>query len=305
MNSRSTLMSEKFWINGEYSSKDEKPFSVSLSTIHYGLSAFEGILCVNGKQVTIFRLQEHIERFFNSAAVLDLKLPYSRKEFANVIKDVIRINGHGSYYIRPIVFRNSEYLDLTTRNKQLFVAVLCKRFILMAFLLQMRRKLKVIISKNVRNVWGNYLTRAKLSGKYLISAVAKLEAEKSGSDDAILLDDRSMISEATTANIFIVKDGIIKIPFLNNSLNGITQDSVIRIAHDMGYKVIEADIDLDQLYNADEIFLTSTARGLTSISKVDDYSIGDKTKIAEELRNRYIDIIKGSNSKYAEWLTII
>jgi branched-chain amino acid aminotransferase len=296
-------MSEKAWINGEYFELGKKLFDASLGTIHYGLTAFEGILCVYDKRAAIFRVQDHIDRFYKSAEALDFNLPYSKEESLNIIKDVIRVNGPGTYYVRPIVFKNSDYLDLIARKKKLFVAVLCKRFNITVFLLLMRRKIEVMISKNTRNVWADYLTKAKLSGKYLVSAIAKLEANKHGFDDALLLDGSGMVSEATAANVFMVKDGLIKTPFINNTLSGITQDSVIIIARNLGYEVIESDISVAQLFSADEVFLTNTAEGIVSLSRIDDNIIKNKTNVAAQLRTNYIDIIRGKNPRYADWLT--
>ena len=303
------MLNEKIWMNGKYLDRDKGRINVSTAALHYGTSIFEGILCIAtaSNRRAIFRLQEHIDRLFESGQVLDFEIAYSKEEFSNIIINLVKINKYNSCYIRPIIFQDIDYLNLGAQKENLNIAILCKKFNTLIYQLQMKKEVKVLISERVRNFWTNNLAKAKVSGKYLNSFIAKIEAREGRFDDAILLNEKGMVSEATASNIFIVKDGVIKTPRRNDTLNGITQNSVIEIARDIGYIVIEQDIKVDELYRADEIFLTNTARGIVSVYQVNSRKIIDSNQkcITTTLRGKYIDIIRGKDPKYHEWLTYI
>lgn len=300
------MMNGKIWMNGKYLNKNEGTINISTGALHYGTSIFEGILCIKIKnRCAIFCLQDHIDRLFESINVLNFKIQYSKEEICNAIINLVKVNRYSSCYIRPIIFKDTSYLDLESKKGRPIVAILCKRFNHNMFLLQMQKEVKVIVSKKTKNLWIDNLTKAKISGKYLNSVIAKKEAREKGFDDAILLNERGIVTEATSANIFFVKDETIKIPTRYNTLSGITQDSVIQIGRDLGYAVVEQDIKVDELYSADEIFLTNTAKGIISVSQVNSKKILDlsQKRITEVLRNKYINIIVGRDSAYQKWLT--
>ena len=302
------MLREKIWMNGRYLDSAEGVINISTGTLHYGTSVFEGILCIMIKdRGAIFRLQDHIDRLFESAAALNLKVTYSKKELCDVIIKLVKIDGCSSCYIRPIIFKHTNYLDLELQKGRLNIAILYKKFNTQLYQLQMRRKIKVIVSKKIRNLWTDNLANVKISGKYMSSVMAKIEAKEDKCDDAILLGEGKMISEATSSNVFIVKDGIIKTPPHRNTLSGITQNSIMQIGRDLGFTVLEEDIRLDALYSADEVFLTNTAKGIISVSQINSRRILDlsRKRITEALRNKYIDIIKGKDSQYRKWLTYL
>jgi branched-chain amino acid aminotransferase len=175
----------------------------------------------------------------------------------------------------------------------------------MVYQLFMKKKVKVIVSRKVRNVWNGAIAQAKISGKYMLGTVAKMEAEDKGCLDAILLDNRNMVTEATSSNVFIVKDGALKTPGIDHALTGITRTSVIEIAKKMGIAVKEEDITCDELFDADEVFLSNTARGILSVSEIDAKTINNKSgkSPVDAIRDKYLDIIRGNDPDYKEWLT--
>ena len=302
------MLREKIWMNGRYLDSAEGVINISTSTIHYGTSVFEGILCIMIKERgAIFRLQDHIDRLFESCAALNFKVTYSKEELCDVIINLVKIDGCSSCYIRPIIFSNTNYLNFKLKEDRLNVVILYKKFNNQIYQLQMRKKIKVIVSKRTRNLWTDNLAKVKISGKYMNSVMAKIEAKKDGCDDAILLSEGEIVSEATSSNIFIVRDGIVKTPPYSKALSGITQNSVMQIGRDLGFTVIEQDISLEELYSAEEVFLTNTAKGIISVSQVNSRRILDlsRRRITEVLRNKYIDIIKGKDQKYQEWLTYV
>jgi len=304
------MAEEKIWMCGEYLDKSKGTINISTSALHYGTSIFEGILCImtGGKnRSAIFRLYDHLERMFASAQVLNYKLPYSKEELGKAIINLIKINRFNSCYIRPIVFEDVDYLDFGRKKHNLNVVIMCKNFNHILYRWQMRKPSKVIISKNVTNSWPDILIKAKISGKYLNSIVAKRQAQDNGFNDAIILDSSGYVSEATSSNIFMVKDGVIKTPYRQHTLNGITQNSVIRIALDLGYSVSEENIKVSELLEADEVFLTNTALGIISVAQIDSRRIpvGSQKSPVKYLRSKYINIITGKDPKYPEWINYI
>lgn len=302
------MSNQKIWMNGKYLDKSEGVTGLSTEALHYGTCVFEGVLCVKGKNGSaVFRLQDHINRMFRSIAPLNGILSYSEKEIGDAIMNLVKANKYDSCYIRPIVFKDADYLDFEPEGKRLNVAILCKRFKFWMYQHQMGRRIKAMVSKKIRSVWAEDLVDVKISGKYLNSLIAKKDAARAGFDDALFLDGNDMVSEGTSSNIFLVKGGVIKTPLCKNSLKGITQDSIMRIGKDLGYVTLRQDMTRNDLYDADELFFTSTARGIVSISHIDSKKIinPSKKEITSVLRARYIDTIRGKDSNYQEWLTLI
>lgn len=293
---------EKIWMNGKYLDKPDGIVNVSIAALHYGTSIFEGILCIDSK---VFRIQDHIDRLFESARVFDYRIGYSKEELYGAIIGLVKMNRYKSCYIRPIIFEDTDFLNMRSNKSCLNTIVLCKNFNASVYEWQMRKGVRVIISKKIRSLWATGLAQAKVSGKYLNSTIARIEARDNGANDAIFLDKEGKISEATSSNVFIAKNGILKTPCRANTLRGVTQDSIMRIGRDLGCSVIEQDMEPDDLYNADEVFLTNTARGVISVSQIDSKKIIDSTRkgMVKDLRARYIDIIKGKDLRYQEWLT--
>lgn len=304
------MSKEKIWMNGKYLYKSEGIINISAAAFHYGTSIFEGILCImtkSGKRSAVFRLQDHMDRMFESAWTLNYKISYSKEELESAVISLIKVNKYDSCYIRPVVFEDADYLDFGSKKNILNIVILCKGFNHALYRWKMRSCAKVMISKMVRNSWPDVLIKAKISGKYLNSVVARQEAKNNGFDDVILLDSLGNVSEASSSNIFIIKSGAIKTPRRENTLNGITQSSVMRIAKDLGYSVAEEDIKVEDMLDADEAFLTNTASGIIPISQIDSKKIFERNQKSQAkiLRNKYIDIITGKDIKYQEWLSYV
>lgn len=302
------MLSEKIWLNGKYLDRSKGIVNISTEAFHYGTSVFEGILCIMTKYGSaIFRLKDHIDRMFESSLALDFKITYSKEELGNAVINLIKINKYDSCYIRPIIFKDIDYLELGSKKGGVSIAILCKRFSAQMYQLQMMKRLRLMVSEKTRNPWTGNLARAKISGKYLNSVIARIEARENRFDDAILLDAEGMVSEATSSNIFLVENRVVKTPSFKNTLKGITQDSVMQIGRDLGYIIIEQDMKIDELYSADEVFLTNTAQGIISISQINSEKIIDSSHkgVAKILRHRYINTIKGKDPRYQEWLTYL
>jgi branched-chain amino acid aminotransferase len=299
------MPNEKAWINGSLTEIGNALLPLSTSALHYGTAAFEGVICFGqGNSRMILRLSEHIDRLFYSAEVLGLKIPFQKEEVAQAIVDLIRFNGFDSCYLRPVIFRQADYLGIWPRQGKIVVAILGQRFNKLRYFLAMRRKIRVIVSDQVTVLWPEIISKAKISGKYLYSAIAQKEATQKQADDALILDSDKLISEATAANIFIVKNGILYTPRRLKTLNGIVQDTIIRIARDNGYKAAEENISLNEFYAADEAFLTSTAKGVVSIDRVNSKKIGNKTRITKILRTFYLKTLIGKYPPCEDWLTV-
>lgn len=304
------MSKEMIWVNGKYVEKGQGMINISTAALHYGTSVFEGILCMGtrpGNQSAIFRLPEHLDRMFKSAQVLNYRIPFSRDELQSAICGLIKLGQSSSSYIRPIIFEKTGYLDFAPKKNDLNIAILGKDFNSTLYRWKMRRPVKVSIAKNVTNSWPEILIKAKLSGKYLYSILARKLAGQNGFEDAIILDSRGYVSEATSANIFMVQGGVITTPHRKYTLNGVTQDSVIRIARDLGYPVAERDIQPQELLEAEEVFLTNTASGIISVAQIDakQLPLRPPAGLVKHLRQKYIEIITGQDKKYQEWLNLI
>ncbi|HPT39206.1 MAG TPA: branched-chain amino acid transaminase [Candidatus Omnitrophota bacterium] len=304
------MAKEKIWMNGRYLDSALGVVDVSTAALHYGTSIFEGILCMGGRlgnSKAIFRLGEHLDRMFASAEVLNYKIAFSKEDIKAAIGGLVKVNRYQAAYIRPVIFEDTSYLDFSRAINKLNFVILARNINSTIYRWKMRSPVKVMISKTVSNSWPEILTKAKISGKYLNSIVAKREARNRGFDDALLLDSRGYVSEATSANLFMIKDGLIRTPYRKNTLNGVTQNSIMRIAQDLGYTVREENIREEDLLAADEIFLTNTASGVISVSRIDAKKIPPcgSQGLVKYLRSKYIDIITGKNLKYQEWLSFI
>jgi branched-chain amino acid aminotransferase len=303
-------MWEKTWANGKILKHTDLVFS--LGALHYGTVIFDGLLCIATKQKRyfLFRLQDHINRLFYSAGVLRLKVPYTKEELAEIIINLVRANGYGSYYIRPLIFERKMYFDIISNKKEKDrnVVILCKKFNSWSFFFHMKkRKVSVMVSKQMKNAWSEELTLAKISGKYLIYTLARIEAKENSYDEVVILDDKGRVSETSSSNIFIVKDNVIKTPLTKNVLPGITRATVIEFAKEINYQVQEENIFPEDLLNADEIFLTNSASGIISVSQIENRKL-DKSRqynIVKIIQNKYIDIITGRDPSYLRWLTPI
>lgn len=298
---------DKIWINGKLVDWGEAKVHVLTHALHYGSGVFEGIRCyktVDGPAV--FRLKEHIRRLQDSAKLYFMELPYSGEELREASKEVVRVNGLEECYIRPIAFRGYGEMGLNPLNAPVDMAIAAWPW--GAYLGEegLKKGIRVKTSSYQR-ISPNILPPiAKATGQYINSILAKLESLHAGYDEALLMDYRGFVSEGPGENLFIVRDGTISTPPVHASiLGGITRDSVITIAKDLGYNLIERDITRAELYLADEVFFTGTAAEVTPIREIDGYRIGNPGEITKRIQNKFFEITKGKDQRYKAWLDFV
>ncbi len=298
---------EFIWFDGEMVPWAEAKVHVLTHALHYGTGVFEGIRaysCPDGSS-SVFRLEEHVTRLFNSMKIIGLKIPHEPKAIFDAILETAKINKLKEGYIRPLSFVGAGVLGIHTQNNpiQTIIAV----WPWGAYLGEeaLAHGISVKTSTFTRHHVNSMMTKAKVTGNYVNSVLAKMEAVDDGYHEGLMLDINGFVSEATGENIFIVKDNIIKTTPLTSILGGITRDTLMQLARDAGYTVVEQQFTRDELYIADEAFFTGTAAELTPISKVDKRVIGkgDIGPVTKELQAKYFDVVKGKNPTYEKWLT--
>jgi len=300
-----TFVPKFVWFDGKFVKDDEAKVSVMTHAVHYGTSVFEGLRGYwNSKNLYIFRLKDHIKRFRNSGRVYSISLRFTDKQIADAITGLCKKNNvRESCYIRPFYFVGRYGINLhVTENSPTHAAVVMFPF----GDLFNKNGIRTGISswRRIHDISTPPL--AKMGGNYLNSILATQECKRNGYDEAILLDHLGNISEAPGENIFIIRDGKLLTPSSSSSaLEGITKDSVIKIAKDLGYETIERDIPRTEVYFADEVFLTGTAAEITPIVSVDGKSVGDGKvgKITQKLQSTYSEITMGRNKRYSRWIT--
>jgi branched-chain amino acid aminotransferase len=296
------------WVNGKLVGWDEAKVHVLTHALHYGSSVFEGIRCYEtSRGPAIFRLKEHMERLEKSAKIYMMKLPYTVEELCMAAVEVVKANGLKECYIRPIAFRGTGEMGLQAQNP---VEMAMVAWPWGPYLGEEGQKkgIRVKVSSYIRPPPHSLPMNAKAGGHYLSSILAKMEAVKAGYDEAIMLDHRGFVSEGSGENIFIVKDGVLYTPPLYASiLFGITRDTVMVLARDMGYKVVEEDLTRSMLYTADEAFFTGTAAEVTPIREIDNRPVGggQPGPVTLKLLKKYKEVVHGRKPKYDKWLTYI
>ncbi|MDH5203137.1 MAG: branched-chain amino acid transaminase [Nitrospirota bacterium] len=299
---------KKIWMDGKFVDWDNANVHILTHTLHYGLGVFEGIRCYETKEgPAIFRLDEHIERLFNSAHIFLIEIPYSQKEIKNAIIETVRVNKIKECYIRPIVYIGYGAMGLYPKENPINVAIAVWSWGAYLGDKGLKEGIGVKTSSFIRNHVNANMTRGKVCGYYINSQLAKKEAISCGFDEALLLDTEGYVSEGSGENIFIVRNGILKTTPLTSILEGITRNSIIEIAQDEGVKVSEERFTRDEVYISDESFFTGTAAEVTPIREVDGRSIGNGKpgKITKKLQSIFFDIVRGKNKKYESWLTRI
>jgi branched-chain amino acid aminotransferase len=299
---------QKIWLDGELIDWDEAQVHVLTHSLHYGLAAFEGIRAykrANG-QSYVFRLREHIERLFDSCKLTLLAPKFTREQISTACLDTLRANGMAEGYLRPLIFVGDGAMGIYAPNNPVRASVICWKW--GAYLGEdaLKKGIRAKISSFARHHINVSLAKGKITGQYTNSVLAKREAKFGGYDEAILLDANGFVSEGSGENIFVVKKGVLHTPDLSCSiLEGITRDTILTIAREEGIPVHEGRITRDQLWLADEVFLTGTAAEVTPIREVDDRQIGDGTvgPITRRLQARFFDIVRGNDTSHPEWLT--
>lgn len=297
---------EKIWMDGKFVNWDDAKVHILTHSLHYGLGIFEGIRCYKTNEgPSIFRLDEHINRLFNSAQIFMIKIPFSKIEIKQAVIETIKINKLQECYIRPIVYIGYGAMGLYPKDNPINVAIAVWPWGTYLGEKGLKEGIRVKISSFIRNHVNSQMSRGKVCGYYVNSQLAKKEAISCGYDEALLLDTEGYVSEGSGENIFIYRNGILKTTPLTSILEGITRDSVIQIANDLKIPVVEERFTRDEVYIADEVFLTGTAAEITPIKEVDGRIIGNGTPgaITRKIQKQFFDIVKGKNKKYKFWLT--
>ena len=300
--------SEKIWLDGSFVPWHEANVHVLTHTLHYGLGVFEGVRCyqTKKKKSAIFRLHEHVDRLFNSAIVLGIDIPFSQKEIFTAIQLVVRKNKLKECYIRPIVFLGHNQMGLNPNGVDVRVAIAAWPWGTYLGDEGISRGIRVRISSFTRHHVNITMTRAKACGHYVNSILAKTEAVRDGYDEAILLDSQGYVSEGSGENIFLLSKGRLKTPALScSNLEGITRDSVFGIAKHLKIEVEEGRVTRDELYIADEVFLTGTAAEITPVREIDNRTIGNgkRGKTTTRIQKMFFEIVHGSHAKFKKWLS--
>lgn len=298
----------KIWKDGELIDWRDATVHVLTHTLHYGMGVFEGVRAYKTEQGTaIFRLREHTERLFNSAKIFQLKIPFDLETVMQAQLQVVRENKLESCYLRPLVWIGDEKLGISARGNRVHIAI--AGWAWGAYLGEdgLNKGIRVKTSSFTRHHVNAALVRAKACGYYINSILANQEALTDGYDEALLLDTEGYVSEGSGENVFIVKNGKIYTPDLASCLDGITRDSIVTLARDLGIEVIQKRITRDEVYCADEAFFTGTAAEVTPIRELDNRAIGDGTRgpITTKLQALFFDIVGGRAPQYNHWLTLV
>jgi len=299
--------SEWIWMNGDFVRWDEANVHVLTHGLHYGTGVFEGIRCYEtDRGPAVFRHREHLERLASSAALYHLDLPYEVGELRDATHELIRRNGLESCYIRPIAFRGYGEMGLYAQSAP--IEMIIASWPWGAYLGEdgKRRGVRAKVSSWRRISPGGLIPHAKASGQYLNSILAKTESAKAGYDEAILLDERGFVCEGSGENLFLVREGRIVTPGHSSSiLDGISRRSVLQIASDLGYTVVERDVARAELYLAEEVFLCGTAAELVPVREIDDRELGDPGEATRVIQARFEDALHGRAQEYLEWLDLV
>ncbi len=297
---------EKIWMDGQFVDWNEAKVHVLTHSLHYGLGVFEGIRCYHGKKGSaIFRLKEHVERLFASAHISEIKIPFSQKEIEDAIRETVRVNRLSECYIRPLVFIGYGEMGLFVSETPVKVAIAAWPWGTYLGDEGLKKGIRVKISSYTRHHVNISMTRAKITGYYANSQLAKREVKAAGYDEAILLDPDGYVAEGPGENIFIVRGGVLKTTALTSILEGITRDSVITLAREKKIPVREERFSRDELYIADEVFFTGTAAEVTPIREVDNRTIGSGRPgpITMDLQKSFFQIAQGKDPSHAHWLS--
>jgi len=298
---------ETIWMDGDFVPWDEARVHILTHTLHYGLGVFEGIRCYRTQdgRSAVFRLSEHVDRLFESAHINLMEVPFTREQVLDACLETLRRNHLDEGYVRPLVYLGAGAMGLNPGANPVRVAVIAWEW--GAYLGEegMERGIRAKVSTFSRHHVNAKMTKGKTCGDYVNSILAKREALLDGYDEAIMLDTQGLVSEASGENLFAVRRGVVKTPPLPTVLDGITRDSVIRIARDQRIEVIESPLTRDELYVSDEVFLTGTAAEVTPIREIDrrQIGVGRRGPVAKQLQEIFFRAAKGEEPRYADWLT--
>jgi len=299
---------KKIWLDGEFVDWDSATVHILTHSLHYGLAVFDGMRAYKRADgaTYIFRLREHVDRLFDGCKMCLLQPRHTREQIMSVCVDALKVNGMVDGYIRPMVFVGEGAMGIYAPQNPVRTSVLAWTW--GAYLGEdaLKNGIRTKISSFARHHINVSLAKAKMTGQYTNSVLAKREVKAAGYDEAILLDASGYVSEGSGENIFAVRRGILYTPDLSCSiLEGITRDTIITLARETGLTVVEGRLTRDQLWLADEVFFTGTAAEVTPVREIDNRTVGDGVvgPVTKKLQARFFDIVRGSDASHPEWLT--
>ena len=297
------------WHNGELVAWEDAKVHVLTHGLHYGTGVFEGVRAYETeKGPAIFRHQDHIDRLFRSAELYYMPIPYTPAELRQAAHDLLIANGLRECYIRPIAFRGYGTMGLFPLDAPVEVSIAAWPW--GAYLGEESKGtgIRAKVSSWRRMSGDAFIPESKATGQYLNSILAKIEAHKAGYEEAILLDSRGFVGEGSGENIFLVRNNVILTPSLSGGiLEGITRNSVLQIARDLGYEIIERDLARTEMYLADEVFVSGTAAEVVPVREIDDHPIGDGRRgpVTADVQRVFDDALRGRDPRYADWLDVV
>ena len=299
----------KLWFDGNMVDWKDANIHVLSHVVHYGTSVFEGIRAYkNENGVAVFRLEEHVQRLFDSAKIYKIEIPYTQEEISEAILETVRVNDLNGCYIRPIVFKGYGELGVDPSNCPVNVVIAAWEWGSYLGEEGMANGVDIGVSSWRKPAPDTFPALAKCAANYMNSQLAKLEAIDNGYDEAIMLDYEGHVSEGSGENIFIVEGEKLFTPAMSSSnLKGITRDSIMTVARDLGYEVVEEVISRERLYSANEVFFTGTAAEVTPIRSIDHRTIGigSRGPISEKIQSAFFEIVEAKVEDKYGWLTYI
>jgi branched-chain amino acid aminotransferase len=299
---------KKIWMDGELVNWDDANVHILTHSLHYGVAAFEGIRAYKRKDGStyIFRLTEHIDRLFDTCKMALLEPKFTRADIMKACADTLRANDLEEGYLRPMIYMGDGAMGIYAPNNPCRASVIAWKWGAYLGEEALKNGIRAKISSFARHHVNISLAKGKLSGQYTNSVLAKREAKFGGYDEAIMLDANGYVSEGTGENIFMVRKGVLITPDLSCSiLEGITRETVLQIAREEKIEVVERRITRDQLWTAEEVFFTGTAAEVTPVREIDNRPVGTGTvgPITKRIQERFFDIVRGSDTAHASWLT--
>jgi len=296
------------WYDGKMVNWRDATTHVLTHTLHYGMGVFEGVRAYKtDKGTAIFRLKEHTDRLFRSAHILGMKMPFDKETISQAQKDAVRMNNLESGYIRPMAFYGSEAMGISAKSLSTHIIVAAWPWGAYLGAEALENGIRVKTSSFARHHVNITMCKAKANGNYMNSIMAHREAEQDGYQEALLLDVDGFVAEGSGENVFIVRNDKLYTPDLTSALEGITRDTIIHLADEIGLPVVEKRITRDEVYSADEAFFTGTAAEVTPIRELDNRTIGAGTRgpVTTRLQAMYFDCVTGKAANHQDWLALV